>query len=368
MPISDRPAAPGAPAHGLLAHAAYGCRDSGVCCSSDWHIPVEDALHLRLTRAIEAGELRPRDGIGLQARPGLPAGASSVLGLLRGRCVFHGEGACACELHVWGGADAKPVACRQFPWIAVHDPRGTFVSLSHVCPSAAACLDNPALLLLSPLPRPAASFDGLDVRRVLPPALSARRLLDWDALSAWEAHALDACARNERPEAVIHDLRALRTHARRWTPGQGTLAAWVAAWTPETPSAAEPPWVPDPALDAIVRAAVPAGLAVPPTVRVADPPRWSGSTPMIRRYLAARLIACWPIHYGTGLATVVAYAAALLSVLGVELERRTPAAREDAALRAAIAETDRLVVHLATPGALARGLDGWAAWHLDDRL
>jgi hypothetical protein len=48
-------------------------------------------------------------------------------------------------------------------------------------------------------------------------------------------------------------------------------------------------------------------------------------------------------------------------VLAVELARRAPAEPDDAAVRAAIGETDRLVVHLAAPHALARGLDAWAA-------
>ncbi len=343
-----------------MAHAAYACRHSGVCCSSDWEIPVEDALHGRLTRAIAAGEVRPRDGVGLVDRPGLPPGTHAVLGRLRGRCVFHREGPYACGLHAWGGAEAKPVACRQFPWIAVHDPRGTFVSLSHVCPSAAGLLDDPALLVLTELPRAAASFDGLDVRRALPPALSTRRLLDWDALSAWEAQALDACARNTAPEGVLPDLLRLRAHARRWTSAQGRLADWIASWTPEA-SPVAPPWTPDPALDAIVRASVPAGLAPPPALDRVAPPRWQASTAVVRRYLAARLIACWPLHYGTGVATAIAYAAALLSVLAVELARRPAAESDDAAVRAAIGETDRLVVHLAAPDALARGLDAWAA-------
>jgi hypothetical protein len=362
VPTSDR-RDDAARARGLLAHASYACRHSGVCCSSDWAIPVEDALHARLTRALAAGELRPRDGVGLHERPGLPPGARSLLGRLRGRCVFHREGACACDLHAWGGADAKPVACRQFPWIAVHDPRGTFVSLSHVCPSAAALLDDRALLVLADLPQTAASFDGLDVRRALPPALSARRLLDWDALSAWEAQALDACARNTAPERVPADLLRLRTHARRWTSAQGTLASWIDAWSPDvSPDAA--PWTPDPALDAIVRAAVPPGLAAPPAIDVAVPPRWHAAGPQVRRYLAARLVACWPLHYGTGLTTVIAYVSALLHVLAVELARRPSAEPDEAAVRAAVAETDRLVVHLAAPDALARGLDAWAAVHL----
>jgi len=207
------------------------------------------------------------------------------------------------------------------------------------------------------------------VHRSLPPALSARLLLDWDALSAWETQALDACARNDAPEDVLDDLLTLRTHARRWSAAQGPLAAWIASWTPDTPRSAAD-WRPDPALDAIVRASAPVGLTVPPPIASADPRRWRASAPLIRRYLAARLIACWPLHYGTGVATAIAYVAALLGVLAVEVARLVPgdAAAGDAAVLAAIAETDRLVVHLASPDALARGLDAWAVHHLDGGL
>ena len=369
MPTSEPGADASGNALGLIAHARYACRHSGVCCSSDWEIPVEDALHARLVPAIGTGELQPRDGVGLIDRPGLPAGVRSVLGRRSGRCVFHTAGPCGCGLHAWGGADAKPIACQQFPWIAVRDPRGTFASLSHVCPAARERLLDPALLVLAPLPRAAASFDGLDVRRALPPAVGPRRLLDWDALSAWEAQALDACARHDAPQDVLPDLIALRTHAQRWTPAQGPQAAWIASWTPDAPPSAAA-WRPDPALDAIVRASAPVGLAVPSPVAGADASRWRASAPVIRRYLAARLIACWPIHYGEGVATAIAYTAALLSVLAVEIARRVPAAAVagDAAVLAAIAETDRLVVHLATPDALARGLDAWAVHHLDRGL
>jgi hypothetical protein len=106
--------------------------------------------------------------------------------------------------------------------------------------------------------------------------------------------------------------------------------------------------------------AAPAADAVPT-------PQWLAGGVLVRRYLAARVIACWPLHYGAGLPTAIAYVAALLSVLAGELARhvRPGALIDDAATLAAIAETDRLVVHLAAPDALARGLDAWAAWQLD---
>jgi hypothetical protein len=356
----------------LLAHAGYACRDSGVCCSSNWEIAVEDALHARLHPALAAREVVPAQGVAapLIARAGLPPGYASVLGRANGRCVFHGEGPAACHLHAWGGPSAKPVACRQFPWIAVHDPRGTSVSLSHVCPTAAGLLHDPALLVVAQLPGPAARFEGLDVRRALPPAVSDRRLLDWDALTAWETQALDICARATAPETIARDLRALVAHAARWSPGGEPLARWIAAWTPE-PASNPRLWHPDPALDRVVRAAVPEGLATPPAPLDGGPleaPAWGGTAVLVRRYVAARLVACWPLHFGTGLATVVAYVEALLTVVAGEIARRVTAGTppDDAIARAAIAEADRLVLHLAAPDALARSLDGWVHAHAGD--
>jgi hypothetical protein len=318
-------------------------------------------LHARLAPALAGGGLRlARGGIGLVPRDGLPAGFASVLGRAAGRCVFHGDGAAACRLHSWGGADAKPIACRQFPWLAVHDPRGTFVSLSHVCPTAGALLRDPAGLVVGTLPLDARAFDGLDVRRALPPALDARRLADWDAVSAWEQQALDACARGPGPQDVVHALADLLAHARRWHAAAGPLGAWIAAWPPGPRPGG--PWQPDPALDVIMRAAVPAPLAAPPPIAPVPLDAWTAGTAVLRRYLAARLVACWPLHYGQGLGTMVAYAEALLAVLATELARpRRAGSTDDAHVIAAISETDRLAVHLAAPDALARGLDGWRA-------
>ena len=105
--------------------------------------------------------------------------------------------------------------------------------------------------------------------------------------------------------------------------------------------------------------------------RAADAPAGAASAPLIRRYLAARLIACWPLHYGTG-----ARDRDRLRRGSPQRPRRgdrpagagRPDGAGDAAVLAAIAETDRLVVHLAAPDALARGLDAWAVRHLDGGL
>ena len=253
----------------------------------------------------------------------------------------------------------------------MHDPRGTFVSLSHVCPSAADRLDDPALLVLAPLPRAAASFDGLDVRRALPPALSARRLLDWDALSAWETQALDACARNDAPEDRAAGSDGAAGARAALDAGRGSLAAVdgrVDAGRAASPQGRRGRPI-RPSTRSSARRCRPASR-VPPAVDAHRSRRdWRAAAPLIRRYLAARLIACWPMHYGTGLATAIAYVAALLSVLAVELARRhAPAA---GATRPCSPRSRKPIVWSCTsrrPTRWPRGLDAWAARHLDGGL
>ena len=45
-----------------------------------------------------------------------------------------------CAIHRVLGHDALPSACRHFPRAAVTDDLGTFVTLSHFCPTAASML------------------------------------------------------------------------------------------------------------------------------------------------------------------------------------------------------------------------------------
>src|SRR6516165_2162888 len=89
-------------------HAPYRCRHSGACCKTGWSIPFED------------GTVAARD--------------------VDGSCTFLDGSSHLCAIHRAGGVNALPVTCRMFPRVVLHDARGTFVSLSHVCPTAARLL------------------------------------------------------------------------------------------------------------------------------------------------------------------------------------------------------------------------------------
>jgi len=85
-------------------------------------------------------------------------------------------------------------------------------------------------------------------------------------------------------------------------------------------------------------------------------PSWAGP---VRRYLAARAFASWCALQGDGLRTTVSALRAAAAVLRVEAARRCASAGRplDAILmKEAIRAADLLLVHLASPEALARRL------------
>ena len=51
------------PVYALSIHADYRCQHSGVCCSSDWDVPVELPVYRRLAAS------PPRSRRGAFARP-----------------------------------------------------------------------------------------------------------------------------------------------------------------------------------------------------------------------------------------------------------------------------------------------------------
>ncbi len=134
----------------LSVHAAWRCRHSGACCSSGWAIPVEAPLHRRL-RTASAGAF----AAGIESRDDLPP---PLTGMLRtrddGSCVFFDRTSRLCDIHRQKGHDWLPASCQQFPRVSLLDPRGTFVTLSHYCPSAVDLLfaddDAPIEVVVNP--------------------------------------------------------------------------------------------------------------------------------------------------------------------------------------------------------------------------
>jgi Fe-S-cluster containining protein len=280
----------------------YTCRHSGVCCSSDWPIPIETDRQRLIEHAHVTGQLRVARGRAATIfihLPGAPRDTPAVIARNDGRCVFH-TGACRCAIHEHLGHSALPLACRQFPRVTVLDPRGACVTLSHFCPTARDLLGHDPLkdaghdIVVNPqgFP-PGGEYVGLDARDALPPLLCPDVLMDWDAWWRLEERAV-ATLLHEGGSAdeALAVLREVVGRVSRWRPGRESLLDVVEdAW--ERRDAA-----PAPAADLIRRAVA----RVPEHYR--PQAEWTASveTPdlVTRRFLAAHAFGNWQVHARNG--------------------------------------------------------------------
>jgi Fe-S-cluster containining protein len=362
----------------LRFHQTYRCHDSGACCSSGWPIPVEATLYRTLDEAIATGRLAvPDNGAFVDAE--LPADYARLLAMdAHGACVFHDAASKRCVIHGALGPTAKPRSCRAFPRIVVQDPRGVSTSLSHFCPSAVDLLfgssscGSDAIEVVDVLPEPddLDAVDGLDAREALPPVLREGVLLDWESLTRWEHHVADVFNRARSPETALACLWRSSDLVRSWRAADGPLAVHVervargvgaegsSGSSPDGSGIDAPRGVfPDASLVTAVLTAIPEDLRPPAERSLVEVSEASPADSrcdaerVLRRYLAARAFACWPLHQGAhGLRSQLVYLEAVLAVV-----RRHLSATGD--LREAIRRADLWLVHLASPDRLASALD-----------
>jgi Fe-S-cluster containining protein len=204
----------------LSIHAGYGCRHSGACCSAPWRIPVEPESLPLLREHREIAEIldRSHDESDLGRRED-------------GTCVFfEANRGRLCTIHRVGGAGLLPSACRHFPRVALNDRRGTFVTLSAFCPTAAAMLEAhvPLRIISAPPSLAGETLEGLDATGVLPPLLRSGLLADLDGYSAWEHAAIAVLDRDDLDVDRAMDVIATATsRVQQWSPGAATLASHV---------------------------------------------------------------------------------------------------------------------------------------------
>ena len=239
------------PVYALSIHADYRCRRSGVCCTSDWDVPVELPLFRTLDEALAAGQLHPAafpsgGGAVLLSGPDLPDDAAAMVARTKeGDCVFYHRPSGLCVVQRDAGAERLPATCRHFPRLALRDGRGTSISLTHYCPTAAAMLfrDDVAIgVVQDPAAFPPAVYEGLVVRPDdWPPLLHPRMLMDLPGYAAWERHMVARCADEDlSPEAVVATLERDARRLRQYQPGRGSIADAVAS-LPAEPVGAPPP-------------------------------------------------------------------------------------------------------------------------------
>jgi hypothetical protein len=270
-------------------HAPYRCRHAGACCRSGWTIPFED------------GTVAARD-----------AG---------GACTFLDSSARRCSVQRAYGLHALPLSCRMFPRIVLHDRRGTFVSLSHFCPTAARLLfdrtGEAAIVDAPPALVDIGELDGLDARAEWPPLLRAGVLMDLASYGAWERHAIALLTRDATsPGDALHTLGDVTARIAAWTPGSGALVDVVHA-----------------SFDGVEGSFRLKAEATPEYTKGLD-----ATVMAVKRWLAARLFGAWTAYQGDGLL-------ATLSFVRACLETFTREAAIDGDAFEAIRRSDLRVLH-----------------------
>ena len=362
----------------LSIHADYRCRHSGVCCTMAWDVPMELRVYRGLSQAVSEGRLKTSpEAAGLEpfvVDPELPEDEAAIFERLdSGACVFFDHQSRHCMVHRDLGEGALATTCRTFPRLAVQDARGTSITLSHFCPTAASQLfrdDVPLEIVESPPAFPPADYDGLSVPdEELPPLLRPDVLMDADGYTAWERHMVAVCAAAPDAESALatlwRDAGALRT----WTGGGTALHDAVARLPRELVAAAPPPTLGDglrahaEAMSCVADDMRPEpdeeGLAEAYQRFVREP--WSAFSRPLRHYVAAKAFASWTAYQGRGVASIVRGLEAALALVRVEAARqcRNAGAPLDAArLKEAIRAADFVLNHLATGDALA---EAWSS-------
>ena len=360
----------------LRLHAGYRCRHAGACCTAGWAIPVEGTVHERLQ--LHFGTSHDRVLFASGGAP--PDGAAAVLATdPDGRCVFFEPArGNLCAIHRELGPAMLPGVCRQFPRVVLRDGRGTRISLSHFCPTAAGLLTSPQPAAFDIVEAPTAlgldgMAEGLDARNVMPPLLEPKMLTDLEGYDAWERRAIALLGRADLSAAGALARIGVATRAvQRWRPSRSSLRDTV-----EREFDVASSMKPDEDLDAdgastaavqarvdLALRSIPEGLAHPSASETFEAdwqrvaPWWHQVDDVLRAYLAARLFGNWVAYYGQGLHVVVEYLQVALAVVKMEAVKhaaKTPSSPWQTVTEA-IRNADLLLVHLADPRTLARAL------------
>ena len=350
-------------AYCLAIHGSYGCRHAGACCTAGWDIPIEaDAA-----RTVEVW-FRGRSAERPFRAGGAPAGYAAVLSRRDdGGCVFfERRTGGSCGVHRELGEDRLPSACRHFPRVALTDRRGTFVTLSHYCPTAAELLfSNGALTSVEAPPRLSldGTVEGLNATEALPPLLRPGILMDLEAYDAWEQAALGVL-RTGRLHATdaLDAIAAATARIERWVPGGTSLVDAVRGAFCEGEVRLKPDTTRT-ELWTLARDAVPEGLPRPERMAFRERQHREASCVLreydaaARAYLAARLFGNWMAYHGRGLPDIVAFLQVHHAVLQVEVARRLSddaVVDRRALLLESIRAADLLMVHLVDISRLAQ--------------
>ena len=191
----------------LNAHASFACRHSGACCTAGWAIPVEPAK-----RTVISVEWLTPDA--------------------SGACPEFDRTTHLCSIHRGHGEHMLPESCRHFPRRSLIDDRGTFVTLSHFCPTASRLLvEARTPLAVVPVDHRAfgRTYEGLDARGEWPPLLRPGVLFDYESFEIWLAYLIDTLGNAHSPVRALRKVAAVAERLRTWSLEHGSLHDWTKA-------------------------------------------------------------------------------------------------------------------------------------------
>jgi len=346
----------------LSFHAGYRCQNTGVCCSSDWEIAVEQPIELHLRPRLDAGNPRlPNgpDGFAPMATP--PAGCRSAFRrTTAGACWFRDPERRDCAIHREFGVESLASACRQFPRITVLEPDQVSVSLSHYCPTAAGLLflpPSPLTLVEAPQAFPSSwPYEGLDARLACSPLLLPEVLLGSDGLRSLEEQTVTLLSEPGVYAGVARFGRAVG-RIRDWAPSAGPMPRFVADCFEITSRVSASGFQPsDPRH--VLRASVPPGVSTPDLPDFA--PFQGTHSPVVdlalRRYVAERLVAGWIVYLANDLYVTAKYLRFCLDVAHLFEGARERSEPEVVRWREAIRTADLWILHHCDPERLAGNL------------
>jgi len=362
--------------YALSIHADYKCRHSGACCTADWDVPVELPLYRSLDEALKARRVVPAAAADANAPPliveeALPDDAAAIVArTATGDCVFYHRRSGLCVLHRDGGEAMLPATCRHFPRLAVRDGRGTFISLTHYCPTAAESLfrdDVPVEIVEGPAAFPEADYEGLVVTEDdWPPLLRPDVLADAHSYAAWERHMVRRCMDPRlSPESVIATLERDARVVRAVGPVTGESIADAIAALPHAAVIVDAPTNLEGSRAhlADVIASVPEEWRPEVDTHLLEivylrdvRPRWRDWHAPLKRYLAAKAFASWTAYQGRGFLSIVHGLDAALALVRIDAARqcRDSGRPLDAALlKEAFRQADFMLNHLAAGDELA---------------
>lgn len=353
---------------GLDIHAGYRCRHSGACCES-WTVPAEP----QVVELVRARGLTPDNAGGPLFLSSIATDKHetwTVARTDRGECVFFdNKRGRLCLIHRELGESALPSACRHFPRQILHDARGTLISLSHFCPTAAATLlDGGTLSIveaLAPLLLTSA-MEGLDARDALPPLVRPGLLCDTDGYAMWERLGVDVFARaDDTYTQCLTELTDATELVRKWRPGLTSMSGCVAEAFRHAQIARREHAISDHRLIervAVLTSDLTGGdiVGIPDfdkqwDLRIGTPGAWFELG--MKRYLGARLFGNWIAYQGRGLRSIVEWlrtCAAVVRHFALRAAIESQQQFDQRGFIEAVRSADLLLLHVLDSAAFAR--------------